>query len=256
MSERLELLPGYWAMAEGTLWVPGERTLVAADLHLGYAWAQRRRGQLGPLVEGGIGTALRAALAKVPAERLLLLGDIVHAPSPSAEERALILSTLRELGQQVAVHAVLGNHDRRLLADLPEHGLVMPSGQRDNRVYEGAQFRALHGDELPAERPDTPLLLGHFHPAVRLKASSGAGIRARAFLVAGPVVVLPAFSPFAAGCVMQQDMPDSLREFLRPHPIQAVACLGGRLAPLPRAIGLRRRRRGPELPPWRARPTK
>jgi metallophosphoesterase superfamily enzyme len=35
----------------GALWLDEGRTLLAADLHLGYGWAQRRRGESRPTIE-------------------------------------------------------------------------------------------------------------------------------------------------------------------------------------------------------------
>ena len=57
----MTLLPGLAAHPSGALWIPESRTLLVADLHLGYGWAQRRRGELGPLAD--FRAAIREMLA-------------------------------------------------------------------------------------------------------------------------------------------------------------------------------------------------
>ena len=63
-------------------------------LHLGYAWAQRRRGQLGPVVDGGAAERVWAVIDELQAARVVLLGDIVHAPNPAPVERMWIEAAL------------------------------------------------------------------------------------------------------------------------------------------------------------------
>ena len=45
----IEVGSGRFAHPSGALWLAEERVLLIADPHLGYAWAQRRRGELGLL---------------------------------------------------------------------------------------------------------------------------------------------------------------------------------------------------------------
>ena len=46
---RFELKPDLVLDARRAVWLAAERTLVVADLHFGYVWAQRQNGQLLPL---------------------------------------------------------------------------------------------------------------------------------------------------------------------------------------------------------------
>ncbi len=225
----------------GGLWVDEGRTLLVADLHLGYGWAQRRRGELGPVVEGGTRERLMRLVEAGRPERVVLVGDIVHAPRPAEEERRMIEETLREVRGQAELICVLGNHDRAFAAEFTEFPAV---GE-----WRTEGVRVVHGDVLPAG-PETHVVtvVGHFHPVVRVKTASGASQKMAAFLVGRGLVVLPAFSGFSAGCDMRREMPGELRRWFGAEEVRTVVTDGDRL--LEMKIGKPKGRRGPEVPPW------
>jgi uncharacterized protein len=206
---RIELVPGVFAHASGLLYLAQEETALAADLHLGYGWAQRRRGQLGPLAEGSAAELVLHAATQLAARRLVLLGDIVHAPHPAAEERTAIEQALRTLAQAFQLVCVLGNHDRRFAEDFASLKL-------DCRTqWESPALIAIHGDKLPlAARNYTAL--GHFHPAATIRDAVHVRRRLPCFLASPYAVVLPAISPFAAGSDVRRALPAELKSFLGP----------------------------------------
>ena len=59
----------------GALWLPARRTALIADLHLGFAWAQRRRGELWPLTDAGAKVRLEALCDELKPKTLVLVGD-------------------------------------------------------------------------------------------------------------------------------------------------------------------------------------
>ncbi|MEJ7607597.1 MAG: hypothetical protein WKF37_15335 [Bryobacteraceae bacterium] len=67
----LELAPGRVAHASGALWLPEVKTLLIADIHLGYGWALRRRGQLGPVQDPGTRQKLEAVFAELRPESVV-----------------------------------------------------------------------------------------------------------------------------------------------------------------------------------------
>src|SRR4051795_3070692 len=99
-SRSVELAPGRTAHASGALYLSGERTLVLADVHLGYGWALRRRRQLGPVGDDKLSAKLLSTVAELEPEHLLFLGDLVHAPRPAPQERAAVESTINLLAKQ------------------------------------------------------------------------------------------------------------------------------------------------------------
>jgi metallophosphoesterase superfamily enzyme len=159
-------------------------TAVAADLHLGYDRARRRRGEAVPLA--GLDDLL-GALAALRAEhglrRLVVAGDLFE----DAAGRALVPGLLRWLdGHGLELAGVVpGNHDRGLGRGEPSLPLC-PDG-----VALG-DWRVVHGDgPLPPGR----VVLGHFHPCLRWSAA----LAAPCYLVGARQIVLPALSPDAAG---------------------------------------------------------
>lgn len=223
-----ELQPGLFAHASGSAWLADTRTMFIADLHLGYAWAQRRRGELGPVTNGGVETKLRAAMEELEPRRVVLLGDLVHAPRPSAAEFAFISETLHQLRQRAELILVAGNHDRGFTRDF---GLTAAAEWREGN------WLAAHGDVLPdsAHRESCHCLYGHWHPTVLLKDAAGASTRYPAFLVSERATVLPAFSPFSRGLDVRRDWPFELRQALGEGAVQMGIASGRSVALLPYA---------------------
>lgn len=220
--------PGFAAHPSGALWLPNEETAILADAHLGYGWAQRRRGELGPVQDGGGLRNLLALIDDLSPRRLVFLGDTVHAPHPAPAERALVEATLNAAASRTDVILAAGNHDRAFRRDFGGLGLPVVS------KWESAGITALHGDRLP-ERWNGTLVVGHLHPSIALREASGVSRRFRLFLYTAAAIVLPAFSPFAAGCDIRRRLPPEWRALLNGGRMDAIAVTGRTAAPVPRA---------------------
>lgn len=218
----VDLGGGRFAHASGALWMPGPRALVIADVHLGYAWAMRRRRQLGPLAEGGVTEKLAGVVAELRPDVVVLLGDVVHAPRPSEEERRAVEQALRRLAESAAVIAVRGNHDRTFARD---YGIEM----MDQWEHEGVV--AIHGDR-PYTGSAAHVLIGHIHPAISVIDDAGASQRMPVFLSCERVTALPAFSPFAAGMVIRSPLPEPFRAMSARAEVCVIAASGRRALPL------------------------
>ncbi|HEU0122658.1 MAG TPA: metallophosphoesterase [Bryobacteraceae bacterium] len=202
----------------GALWLPASRTVLLADLHLGFAWAQRRRGELWPLTDAGARTGLEWLCDQLLPARIVLVGDIVHAPFPSAEEAAVIDGTLDALRARAELICLAGNHDRG-------RGFL-PEWRTDG-------LRAIHGDRLPGTaEPGVLTVVGHFHPILKLRDASGVKRRHRAFLRGNGLLVLPAFSPFASGTDMREELPLELRAWFGDGPVEVTLTSGEKLLSL------------------------
>jgi putative SbcD/Mre11-related phosphoesterase len=157
-------------------------TAVAADLHLGYDRARRRRGDAVPLagLEEVLG-ALGAVAARHGARALVVAGDLCE----DAAGRALLPELRRRLGEVGLSLSglVSGNHDR---------GLADPSLPLYPGGFRLGGWVVLHGD---GALPEGRLVLGHFHPCLRW----GPGVAAPCYLVGERRLVLPALSADAAG---------------------------------------------------------
>jgi putative SbcD/Mre11-related phosphoesterase len=196
---------GGWTLCpEGAVVHAASRTAVIADVHLGYEWARGAGGEMIPAHSLAETLArLEPILAAWPIERLVVAGDLVesHRPCPRTARDVAALRTWLA-GRGIKLAALRGNHDPA-------------SGPATVRV---AGWTIGHGDRpLSGAR----LIHGHHHPAFRFP-----GGVAPCFLVGPRRIVLPAFSPNAAGIdVASGRLPEAL---LAPE-LRCIAGLGGEL---------------------------
>ena len=176
-----EILPGLHLDSRRALWLSGPRLLVVADLHWGYAVSHRARGNLLPLWgDHEIAAALHALIADYRPASVLWLGDSLHALAGRAPAEAFIAAS------PVPITLIAGNHDARWRAP------TQPS------LHLGAHFFH-HGDHAPTVPADALEIVGHYHPSFLWWDGAGSRLKIPA-LVAGPRrLILPAFSPWAAG---------------------------------------------------------
>jgi metallophosphoesterase superfamily enzyme len=127
---------------------------------------------------------------------------------------------------------VLGNHDRGFIRDYP----TLPVTVKESWECQG--FLAVHGDKALSPKVKR-LVAGHVHPAIGVIDNAGASRKIPAFVVSETVVILPAFSPSAAGFdVRGCALPPHLRGR---GELRVIAASGQRavdLGPLRRLYGL------------------
>ncbi len=184
-GERLQLLPGralYW---------PARRTLLIADPHFGKAGVFRRRGV--PVPAGGTGDDLRRLtelLQSSKAERLLVLGDLVHAAPDADEPWVESLLDWRRAHEGLDVQVVAGNHDGGVATQAADWGM----NWRDEPLPDGPFLF----DHEPGEDAGAYVLAGHLHPVVRLRAG-GDRLRTPVCWLRPRWGVLPSFGGFTGG---------------------------------------------------------
>ncbi len=207
--------PDGWKLApEGAAVHEGERLAVIADVHLGYEWARGAGGDCLPAHSLAETLAkLDALLGRSPIARLVVAGDLVESPRACRRTAADVRSLFEWLDDRgIELIPVLGNHD--------------PQGRGAPRpTYEVAGWTIAHGHR-PIKAPKT--ISGHHHPVLRAD-----GVNAPCFLVGPESIVLPAFTPNAAGLpVGSAGTPGGWMD----DRIRCVAGLGGELldfGPLP-----------------------
>lgn len=210
----------------GALWSEAAKAVLIADAHLGYGWAQRRRGELGPVRDGQSGGKLTALIDELQPAEVVFLGDVVHAPRPGVEEREYIESTLAGVQQRAAVTVVRGNHDRTFARDFLNLGLSVVSEWRSAGVI------GVHGDRALPQETGATVIAGHLHPSLTIEDHAGARHRVRVFLIGDGLIVLPAFSPFAAGYDLSRGLTPRMSELFRGRKMQTVAATGKRVVSL------------------------
>lgn len=236
---RLELEPGLWLDADRAVWLAETRTLAVADLHLGYAWAHRAAGQLLPVSAHEDTTErLFHLVDRYQPEEVVVLGDVVHRatnlPALHAELRWLALA----IGDRARLRLIGGNHDRQLAETLAAAGIGLEIAE----FIEAGPHILLHGDSDEATaRVRTAsqttrggrVIMGHEHPAIVLTDGIASRAKCPCFLAGPGLLIVPAFSPWAAGTEIRGD------RFLSPYPrltppTDAIAILAGKLLPVSR----------------------
>jgi metallophosphoesterase superfamily enzyme len=179
---RIEILPGLWLDARLALWLDASRTLVVADLHWGFAESHRIRGNLLPAWgDAEIANRLRSLLAEYRPAEMIWLGDSLHTVTGRTAAEEFLNAT------EIPIAIVMGNHDRRW-----SRAAELTSLQRGNFVLH-------HGDrDLPVTGA-TIEVVGHYHPAVSWGDGAGTRLKLPALVKSPRKIIMPAFSPWAAG---------------------------------------------------------
>lgn len=181
----LEILPQIYLRDDGMLFLAATRTLVAADLHLGY---EELIGAVLPLFSlSETVSCLARAIRQTGALELVLLGDVIHGSRMSERTARAIREGLDRLRERTVVFAIAGNHEgagRGRLVLGPTHETL----ERDGWILT-------HGDEPPPQTSGRRAVIGHLHPALHC----GGSRTAQAFIVNRSVVVVPAQTPFSPG---------------------------------------------------------
>ena len=192
----LRLLP------QRAAFLPGRRTLLVADAHLGKAASFRRLGV--PVPEAttqGTLERLSAAIAAGAAcggvQAVVFLGDLLHSARARAEGTLAAVQRWREQHAALELTLVRGNHDG--------HAGDPPSAW-DVRCIDGPlRLDGLALSHHPDARPGAYVLAGHLHPAAVVGGQGPGRLRLPCFHFGAAVGVLPAFGEFTGSHVLARD---------------------------------------------------
>ncbi len=182
-GETLALLP------ERAVWWARHSTLFIADPHFGKAAAFRFAGI--PVPESSHDDDLERLsriLDKTGAQRLVILGDFLHARTGRSAGTMAALKQWRETHAALDIVLVIGNHDR--------HAGALPADWRFQCVTEPWALGPFLCRHEPMEEENAPVFAGHVHPSFRLSSRGGASLRAPCFHFGARLAVLPAFGSF------------------------------------------------------------
>lgn len=190
----LDIAPGLRITNDRCALLLRSKVLLLADMHLGIEASLELDGLQLPRVQGGtMKQRVSAAVEAHRPERIVVLGDLKHEFSRNSDQEwSEVRSMLEHLRSLAQVTVVRGNHDNFLANITSRLGVETV----DELLVDG--YHLSHGHLVAKGRP---LVQGHEHPSVRLFDGVGGYIKLPAFLSfpQEQVLVLPAFSPLAAG---------------------------------------------------------
>ena len=195
-------------LPSGGLWLPAERTLVCADLHLEKGSAYAARGQLLPPYDTRETVRrLAADAAALSPSRIVLLGDTLHDSAAHGRIGDSDAAGLAELARGRTLLWVVGNHD-------PEGPGGLAGEVAEELLILGLVLRhePQNGDQ-PGE------VSGHLHPCARVVGNSRS-VRRRCFVTDGRRLVLPAYGAYAGGLSIRHSAFGGL--FARPPLVGAI----------------------------------
>lgn len=171
----------------GALWLPQDRTLVVADLHLEKGSAYAARGVfLPPYDSTATLAALTAVILRHAPVRVIALGDSFHDRDAQARISATNLAALRQLQTGRDWVWVTGNHD-------PQIGAAMGGETAETVSLAGVTLR-----HEPDARETGFEIAGHLHPAAKVRMR-GRALRRRCFALSQRRCVMPAMGAYAGG---------------------------------------------------------
>jgi len=148
------------------------RTMVIADLHIGWEMALSAKGIHVPTQMPKLLNKLTNLISTYKPERLLILGDVKHTVATAEMgEWQDIPDFFNELKKQIQeILIIRGNHDGNLEPLLPENIKILPS--TGMTIGEVGFF---HGHRWPSPSllKCKTLVMGHVHPVVAFRDPAG-----------------------------------------------------------------------------------
>jgi DNA ligase-associated metallophosphoesterase len=206
--------------ADRALYWPRRRTLFVADVHLGKAAAFRAGGV--PLPSGttaGDLARLARLLAATGAQRLVVLGDFLHALRGRTPALEQAFAAWRERHRALEITLVRGNHDAKAGDPPPAWRIEVVA-----EPHPAPPFLLCH--EPPADAAGSLFgyaLAGHVHPGVHLAGAGMQSARLPCFVLGQSRAILPAFGRFTGLATQSWGRGD-----------RVIAIAGERLFALPR----------------------
>jgi hypothetical protein len=163
-------------------------TAVVADVHLGYDMTRQSLGDAIPAISlADFLAPMKCCLMDYSISNLVIAGDWIEKTCP---EKILtgFISLLRNAGVE-KISLIRGNHDRQIPAHL--------SGLEDVEGIHLGTWQIHHGDK-PCDLQRT--VFGHYHPCTFFR-----GRKTPCYLVGPDYLMLPAYSPDAAGVNLDKE---------------------------------------------------
>jgi len=148
------------------------RTMVIADLHIGWEMALSEKGIHVPTQTPKLLQKLKNIISTYKPEKLLVLGDVKHTiASAEMGEWHDIPEFFNEVKKQIPeILVIRGNHDGNLEPLLPENIKILPA---TGMIMNDVGFFHGHRWPSPALLKCKTLVMAHVHPVVAFRDPAG-----------------------------------------------------------------------------------
>lgn len=211
-----------------------EKVLFVGDLHLGASYEvfeekERIYSHVKKLKKG-----LLSLIKDNSADRLILLGDIIHDVSVEDQDlREILCDFMSGIKDLIEMEIVVGNHDHDIGSIVPEGTCVYGEGG----TTIGNSLGVFHGHVLPDcdTLGNEAVLMAHEHPYIEERGTSESGTPRPVWIRTWfkedelppkfskvieerdpEVVILPAFNELAIKGIVNREIPE---ELLENHPL-------------------------------------
>ncbi|MCD5970266.1 ligase-associated DNA damage response endonuclease PdeM [Pseudomonas quasicaspiana] len=187
-----------WLLAEKAIYYPDYRALLIADVHFGKAAAFRALGQ--PVPQGTTQSNLQRLddlLRSYPCDRLIFLGDFLHARQSRTPSTLEALGNWRSRHPTLAITLIRGNHDK--------HAGDPPTDLMIETVPEPLLLGPFALQHEPHPHPTHHVLAGHVHPVYHLQGRGRQRLRLACFYLNERTSLLPAFGAFTGGYKVERE---------------------------------------------------
>lgn len=199
----MEILKGI-EMVGKALWIPKQKTLIIADLHIGYEEDLNSQGILIPRIQfGDMKREIEMLLNDLKPKTIVINGDLKHEfggiSSQEWREALEILDIMSKNCKKIVL--IKGNHDNMLEPIAKKRGLEL----KQFYCIEKENICILHGDKIPVNdevHKAKVLIIGHEHPSISLR--EGMKIEKYKCFLLGKwhgkkLVIMPSFFPYIEG---------------------------------------------------------
>lgn len=204
----MEILKGIEILGK-VLWMPKQKILVIADLHIGYEEALNKQGVLMPRTQfKEARKEIQELLQKVKPKIIVINGDLKHEFGEiSKQEWHETIAILDLLLEQARVVLIKGNHDTILEPIARKKGLEI----KNFYCFDSGNICILHGNKILLDsevHKAKMLIIAHEHPAVSLHEGSKTE-QYKCFLLgkwkSKQIIIMPSFFPFLEGTDVKKE---------------------------------------------------
>lgn len=193
----------FLVLADKALYWPKHKALLIADAHFGKAAAYRALGQ--PVPQGTTShnlQRLNALLNLHVIEKIIFLGDFLHAPKSHAVSTLTALRNWRLANADIECILIRGNHDLRAGDPPPDLNFTV-----ENEPYLMDDFALQH---IPKPHLTHHVIAGHVHPVFRLMGKGRQKVTLPCLYHTPEITLLPSFGEFTGGFIVESKINSKL----------------------------------------------